>query len=74
MYAYCYSSGDIHVAADLPADAIMLMSGPEAILRKRIGSNRRVPGIPAEDHVGERQAIDQFKRFLMAPRWKVRGA
>ena len=74
MYAYCYGSGDIHIAPDLPVEATLLMSGPESILRWRIGNNRRVPGIPAEDYAGEKQAIAQFKRFLQAPRRKVRGA
>jgi len=73
MFAYCYEGGDIQFGEQLPVNAIRLASGPEAILRRRIGSNRRVPGIPAEDAIGDRQAIEQYRRFLMAPRRRVRG-
>ncbi|WP_339860442.1 hypothetical protein [Thalassospira alkalitolerans] len=74
MFAYCYEAGDIQFGDQVPIHATKLASGPEAILRRRIGSTRRVPGIPAEDAHGDRQAIEQYRRFLTAPRRRVRGA
>ena len=58
MFAYCYEAGDIQFGDQVPIHATKLASGPEAILRRRIGSTRR----------------EQYRRFLTAPRRRVRGA